>query len=64
MVYLFTMTKSLSGVCSIVVGEALYQLTSHVLCLQFCETFATHFSPHQFGVAIKGDYKIVFHGVT
>jgi hypothetical protein len=42
-------------------GETLYQLTSHTLCLQIYETFATHFSPHQFGIATKGGCEIVIH---
>jgi hypothetical protein len=29
---LLTMTKPSGGVCSIVMGEALYRLTSHVVC--------------------------------
>jgi hypothetical protein len=44
-------------------GETLYRLTSRVLCFQFCEAFVTHFSPHQFGVATKGGYEIVIHGI-
>jgi len=39
------MTKPLGGVHPIVVVEMLYQLTSHVLCLQFCDAFATQFLP-------------------
>jgi hypothetical protein len=57
------MTKPLGGVCPIVVGEALYRLTSCVLCLQFRETFATHFSPHQFRIATKGGYETSIHGI-
>jgi hypothetical protein len=41
----------------------LYELISNVLCLQFHETFATHFSPHQFGVATKGGCEIVIHSI-
>jgi hypothetical protein len=43
---LLTMTKPSSGVCFIVMGETLYWLTSRILCLQFCDAFATHFSLH------------------
>jgi hypothetical protein len=31
--YLLTMTKPSHGVCPIVMGEVLYQLTNHTLCL-------------------------------
>jgi hypothetical protein len=61
--HLLTMTKPSSGVCPIVVGEALYWLTSLVLCLQFHEAFATHFSSHQFGVTTEGGYEVVIHGI-
>jgi hypothetical protein len=46
-----------------VVGETLYRLKSRVLCLQFHEAFTTHFSPHQFGVTIKGGCEIIIHGI-
>jgi hypothetical protein len=51
------------GVCPIVIGEVLYQLTIHALCLQFWDTFVTHFSSHQFGIAIKGGNEVVVHGI-
>jgi hypothetical protein len=51
------MTKPSNGVRPIAVKETLYQLISCALCFQICETFATHFSPHQFRVAIKGGYE-------
>jgi hypothetical protein len=44
-------------------GEALYRLISCILCLQFCEAFATHFSPHQFGVVTKGGCETIIHGI-
>jgi hypothetical protein len=43
--------------------ETLYQFTNHTICFQCHEAFATHFSPHQFVVATKGDCEIVIHGV-
>jgi hypothetical protein len=43
-------------------GETLYRLTSLSFCLQFHEAFATHFSPHQFGIATKGGYEAIIHG--
>jgi hypothetical protein len=44
-------------------GETLYRFISCVLCLQFCEAFATHFSPHQFGVVTKGGCEAIIHGI-
>jgi hypothetical protein len=35
----------------------------NILCLQFYEGFATHFSPHQFGVAIKGGCEVIIHNI-
>jgi hypothetical protein len=60
---LLAMTKALGGVCPIIVGETLYRFTNCALCLQFHEAFVTHFSPHQFGVIIKGGCEIVIHGI-
>jgi hypothetical protein len=45
------------------VREMLYQFTSHILCLRFCNAFVTHFSPHQFKVATKGGYETIIHGI-
>jgi hypothetical protein len=57
------MTKPSNGIHPITVGEALYRLTNCTLCFQFREYFPTNFSPYQIGVATKGDYEIVIHGV-
>jgi len=62
-VRLLTMTKPSSGVCCIGVGETLCWFTSYILCLQFYKAFATHFSPHQFGVTTKGGCEVVIHGI-
>ncbi len=35
----------------------------HSLCLWFCDVFFFHMSPHQFGMAIKGGYKVVVHNI-
>jgi hypothetical protein len=43
--HLLTMTKPLGGVHPIIVVEMLYQLTNHILCLQFCDAFVTQFLP-------------------
>jgi len=60
---MLTMTKPSSGVHPIIVGETLYQFIIHILCIQFCDAFATHFSPHQFGVTNKGECEVVIHGI-
>jgi hypothetical protein len=57
------MTKPSNGVHPIAMGEKLYQLTSHILCIQFHETFATHFSPRQFGITTKGGCEAVIHDI-
>ncbi len=44
-------------------GGNKYEVTSHVLCFQFYDTFATHFSPHQFRVVTKGSYEVVIHDI-
>jgi hypothetical protein len=51
------------GIRSIAVGERLYQFTSHYLCLQFCNTFVTHLSPHQFGIKAKKNCKKIIHDI-
>ncbi len=45
---LLTLTKPSSGIWSIIVSEILYQLVNMTLCFQFCNSFLTHLSPHQF----------------
>ncbi len=60
---LLAMTKILGGIHPIAVGETLYRLTSRALCLQFHNTFVTHFSPHKFRVATKGSCETVIHGI-
>ncbi len=63
MARLLAMTKPLGGIHPIAVGEPLYRFTSRALCLQFCEAFVTHFSPHQFGVTIRGGCEVVIHDI-
>jgi hypothetical protein len=46
------MTKPSGGICPIAMGKTLYRFMNHALCFQLRETFATHFSPHQFGVQV------------
>jgi hypothetical protein len=62
-VRLLAMTKPLSGVHPIPMGETLYRLTSRILLLQFCGALATHFSPHQFIIATEGECEVVIHGI-
>jgi hypothetical protein len=57
------MMKPLGGVRPIAMRETLYQLTSCTLCFQFREAFATHFSPHQFGVVTKDDCEAIMHDI-
>jgi hypothetical protein len=52
---LLAMTEPLNGVHPIIVREMLYQFTSCILCLHFCDAFITHSSPHQFKIATKGE---------
>ncbi len=63
MAHLLAMTWASSGVCPIIMGETLYHLTSYILCFHIRDTFATHFSLHQFGVATKGDCEVVIHDI-
>jgi hypothetical protein len=53
------MIKISNGIHPIIVGEKLYQLTNHVLCLQFHNAFATHFSSHQLEIATMGGCEII-----
>jgi hypothetical protein len=55
--------KQVEGVRPITIGEVIYQLIAHTLAIQFKNTFAEHFSPHQFGVAMLGGCEIMVHGV-
>jgi hypothetical protein len=52
-----------SGVRPIAVRGVVYQFTSHVICFQFCDVFASHFSPHQFKIATKGGCETIIHGI-
>jgi hypothetical protein len=57
------MTKPSGGIHPITMGETLYQFTCRVLCFHFYKAFATHFFAHQFGVATKGGYETLIHGI-
>jgi hypothetical protein len=45
------------------IGKAIYGLVACTLVIQFKDTFAKHFSPHQFGVAMSNKCKTMVHGV-
>jgi hypothetical protein len=47
----------------ITIKETLYQLTSCILCLQFCNVFATHFSSHQYEVTTEGACEAIIHNI-
>ncbi len=59
----FNHDQALKWSLSIVIGEMLYRFTSYILCLQFCNVFVTHFSPHQFKVITKGGCETIIHGI-
>jgi hypothetical protein len=60
---LLTMTKPSSEVRPIVMSKTLHQLTTCTLFVQFREDFATHISPHQFGVTTKGGFETIIHNI-
>jgi hypothetical protein len=60
---LLTLAKPSGGIRPIAVGEVLYLLVSRTFCLQFNGAFIIHLSPHQFGVAIRGGYEGIVHGI-
>jgi len=45
------------------IGKVIYHLVAYTLVIQFKDTFAKHFSPHQFGVAMSSKCKTMVHGV-
>jgi hypothetical protein len=57
------LTKPFETIQSITMDEVLSQLVSKALCFQFHDTFSTHLSPHQFGVAIRGKCEKMVHGI-
>jgi hypothetical protein len=46
-----------------VINEMTYHLIARTLVIQFRDTFAKHFNPHQFGLTIHGECEIIVHGV-
>jgi hypothetical protein len=57
------LAKPSSGIHPIVVEEVFYRLMSRVLCLQFCDAFAFHLSPYQFGVVVKRGCEAMVYGI-
>jgi hypothetical protein len=60
---LLVLEKQIRGVRPITIGKVIYQLVAHTLTIRFKDTFAKHFSPHQFGVATLSMCEIVVHGL-
>jgi hypothetical protein len=60
---LLDLAKPFVGIRPIAVGKVLYWLMSRNLCLQFHGAFVVHLSPHHFGVAIRGGYERMVHGI-
>jgi hypothetical protein len=61
--YLLVMTKAFKWSLSHCSGGNTILIHKLPLCFQFHQTFATHFSPHQLGVAIKGKCEIIIHDI-
>ncbi|KAL2649469.1 hypothetical protein R1flu_017597 [Riccia fluitans] len=60
---LLALEKPSGGVRPIVMGEVLYRLVARTLGFQFWEALADHFSPLQFGVAMREGCETIIHGL-
>ncbi|KAL2629177.1 hypothetical protein R1flu_013863 [Riccia fluitans] len=60
---LLALEKPSGGVRPIAVGEVLYRLVASSMGFQFREAVADHFSPLQFGMATRGGYETIIHGL-
>ncbi|KAL2608417.1 hypothetical protein R1flu_026990 [Riccia fluitans] len=60
---LLALEKPSSDIRPIPVGEILYRLVARTLGFQFQEALADHFSPLQFGVAMRGGCETIIHGL-
>jgi len=58
---LLTIAKPFREVCSIDVVKSLYRFVNNTICFQFCNSFSTHFSFHQFSVMTKERCEIMVH---
>jgi hypothetical protein len=61
---LLVLGKQVEGVRPIMIGKVICYLVAYTLVIQFKDTFAKHFSPHQFGVAMSSKCKTIVHGVV
>ncbi len=55
--------KQFRSVHPIVTSEVTYHSLARTLVIQFKNTLAEHFNPHQFGVLTCGKCKMVVHDV-
>lgn len=60
---LLALSKLLNGIKLIAMGEVFYRLVKRALCVQLCDAFFFHLSPHQFGVAIMGECEVMVHNI-
>ncbi|KAL2608814.1 hypothetical protein R1flu_027387 [Riccia fluitans] len=60
---LLALEKPLGGIRPIAVGEVLYRLVVVTLGFKFWEALVDHFSPLQFGVAMRGGCETIIHGL-
>ncbi len=56
-----TIAKPFREVCPIDVVKSLYHFVNSTICFQFCNSFSTHFSFHQFSVMTKERCEIMVH---
>ncbi len=61
--FLLIMAKLFGEVCPIDVVKSLYHFVNNTICFQFCNSFPTHFSFHQFSVMAKGRCEIMIHDI-
>jgi hypothetical protein len=61
--WLLVLRKQARGVQPIMIKKVIYYLVAYTLIIQFKDTFAKHFSPHQFGVVMSSRCKTMVHGV-
>jgi len=62
-VRLLILVKPCGGIQPIAIGETFFWMANRTFCHYFHDVFAIHLSPHQFGVAIKGGYEVMVHGI-
>jgi hypothetical protein len=62
-ILIFNIGKHSKGIHPITINEVTYRLIARTLVIQFRDILTEHFSPHQFGLTIRGDYETMVHGV-